>query len=67
MSKPLVEYVSETVWKLLLALIVLTIVVLSIIGAVNASNNYVEELPYPIDDEYYYGPEYEGRRYDDLR
>jgi ABC-type glycerol-3-phosphate transport system permease component len=66
MSKPLVEYVSETVWKILLTLIVLAIVVLSIIGAINAHNNYVEPVYSPDDDvywyyEYYYPQERPGR------
>jgi quinol-cytochrome oxidoreductase complex cytochrome b subunit len=65
MSKPLYESVDEKVWMILVALFVLAMVVLSIIGAVNVSNNYVEE-PNPIYDPYYY-EKYEGRRFDDFR
>ena len=68
MSKPLYESVDEKVWMILVALFVLAMVVLFIIGAVNVSNNYVEE-PNPIHDPYYqyYYDKYEGRRFDDFR
>lgn len=61
MSKPLVEYVSSTTWKVILAVFVSTAIILSIIGAINVLNDYEEPIN-PLYDPYYYNP-YEGREY----
>ena len=54
MSKPLVEYVSPTVWKVLLVLLIIAILIATIIGAINASQN--ERIPepweYPPEERY---------------